>query len=103
MPSCRLVRRRCPLAYEVARLIEANGDKVVLCASLDTVRQISESMGGDRHQPDGCADPFMSYLLDLTSKKQAMEESPVAIHQRTYEEALAYILEFTSGETPTKN
>ncbi|KAL8719196.1 MAG: hypothetical protein Q9225_003775 [Loekoesia sp. 1 TL-2023] len=77
------------VAYEIAKLLEANGDRVVFCGTLDTTPKISRSIDVFS-KIDALA--HLSYLIELTSKEHALSLLDT-LRRGTLEEALTYFLE----------
>lgn len=77
------------IAYEVAKVLEANGDKVVFCGILDMSPKLLQMDGLDSEL--GIL-VHMSYLIELTSKEHALSMLDI-LRRGTYEEALTYVLE----------
>lgn len=80
------------VAYELARLLEANSDKVVLCGNVDMIPDLRSLYLNDMDML-----VLTAYLFDLMSKEQALEHAD-AIHQRTHKDALSYIFEVTPAK-----
>lgn len=77
------------IAFEVAKLLEGECDKVALCGALDLPSNVSVMLG----QP-GFADILIqvSYFLELTTREHAFEIRD-SLRKCTHEEALTHILE----------
>ena len=80
------------LAFEVAKRLESNGDRVPLCGNLDTTPNMSTFR---LDQMDVLIQS--SYLFDLITKQQALDNS-ASIRQRTYPEAVSIIFDLMSPQ-----
>lgn len=77
------------LAFEIVKLLEANGDKVVFCGGLDTPPHVQILLG----KTDWMTMLIhVSYLLELTTRAHAFEIGD-ELRQCTREEALTRVLE----------
>ena len=77
------------VAYEIAKLLEANGDKVSFCGILDTTPKVSP-IGGIFSETDILV--HLSYLIELTSKAHALSVLE-RLRRGTYEAALDYFFQ----------
>ena len=84
------------VAYEMARVLESNGDTVAFCGNLDTTPLISPS------SLEGFFGPLnilihLSYLIELTTREHALSMSDT-LQRGTYDEALDYVLGIATPE-----
>lgn len=81
------------IAFEIVKLLEADGDKVVFCGGLDTPPKVVMLLG----KTDWMRILMhVSYLLELTTKQHAFEIG-VGLCQCTREEALKKVLELATS------
>ena len=81
------------LAFEIAKLLEAGGDKAVFCGGLDTPPHAQVLLG----KPDWVmALMYVCYLIDLTTKEHAFEIGD-GLRQCTREEAITQVLELATS------
>ena len=77
------------VAYEIAKLLEANGDTVSFCGILDTTPNVSP-IGGIHSLTDILI--HLAYLVELTSQAHALSMTD-RLRLGTYDEALDYFLQ----------
>lgn len=77
------------VAYEIAKLLEANGDKVSFCGILDSTPKVS-LITGIFSQTDILI--HLSYMIELTSKEHALSMLG-RLRLGTYDEALDDVLQ----------
>ena len=82
------------IAFEIAKLLEADGEKVVFCGGLDTPPHIKVLLG----RTDWAAMlMYDCYVLELTTKSHALEIEDL-LRQSTREEAITQVLELATSK-----